>query len=290
MARKRMIDPAIWTDEKFGCLSIRGKVIYIGLFSNSDDEGRGNGSPKFLKIAILPYDEKTTIKQIESACKEMVDCGMSIIFYQDGDKTYYQFLKYHEWQTINRPSPSKIPQYKKDTMKLLFNEYSMNTHGTLTPNRIEEKLKEENRIEVNTMANSDVFALRFERFWESYNNKKGSKSKCLQWFKTNRVSEKLLDDMLKAIEIDDKQRQLATNLGDFYPIKPHPQTWLNQRRWETILENATQINSNARNDVERENIPSDSQTSVSVSKNGENDDLDIQAMVRELQEHRKKGE
>lgn len=40
MARKRMIDPSIWINEDFGTLSNLAKLVFIGLFSLADDEGR----------------------------------------------------------------------------------------------------------------------------------------------------------------------------------------------------------------------------------------------------------
>ena len=41
MARKRMIDPAIWQSQDFSRLSMLAKLVFIGLFSYADDEGRG---------------------------------------------------------------------------------------------------------------------------------------------------------------------------------------------------------------------------------------------------------
>ena len=44
MARKRMIDPGIWQSEDFAKMSTLGKLVFIGLFSNADDEGRGRAN------------------------------------------------------------------------------------------------------------------------------------------------------------------------------------------------------------------------------------------------------
>jgi hypothetical protein len=139
------------------------------------------------------------------------------------------------------------------------------------------------------LLDDDAYTQRFNVFWKAYGNKKGSKAKVHQWFKTRKVSDKLLGEMLKAIEIDDKARQQAIENNKFYPEKPFAQTWLNQRRWETILENATQINSNERNDSGRENIPPNSETSPSVVENGENNDLDMSVYLKELEEYKKGG-
>ena len=57
MARKRMIDPSFWTDEKLGECSIQERMLFMGLISNADDEGYGRANPKLLKSLIFPYDD-----------------------------------------------------------------------------------------------------------------------------------------------------------------------------------------------------------------------------------------
>ena len=54
MARKRMIDPNIWQSEDFSKLSTLGKLVFIGLFSLADDEGRGRCNPVYQRAA-HPY-------------------------------------------------------------------------------------------------------------------------------------------------------------------------------------------------------------------------------------------
>ena len=47
------------------------------------------------------------------------------------------------YQSINRPTPSKYPQPRKDEKThVVLTEQSLRTHGGLTPNRIEENRKE----------------------------------------------------------------------------------------------------------------------------------------------------
>ena len=52
VARKRMIDPNIWQSEDFSKLSTLGKLVFIGLFSLADDEGRGRCNPVYLKSTL----------------------------------------------------------------------------------------------------------------------------------------------------------------------------------------------------------------------------------------------
>lgn len=57
MARRRMIVPEIWQSESFAQLSILAKLVFIGLFSNADDEGRGIANPVYIKSILFPYDD-----------------------------------------------------------------------------------------------------------------------------------------------------------------------------------------------------------------------------------------
>ena len=62
MARKRMIDPQIWVIEDFSKLSFLSRLIWIGLISNADDEGRGKANISYLKSQLFPSDEDLSLK------------------------------------------------------------------------------------------------------------------------------------------------------------------------------------------------------------------------------------
>lgn len=145
MARKRMIDPGIWQSEDFGKLSTLAKLVFIGLFSNADDEGRGRANAIYLKSILFPYEESIRSADIDKTLSE-ISSNMSVVFYSCDGNTYYSLYNWDKWQTINRPTPSKIPAFEEENTNIhkLFTEYSMSTHGVLIPKR---KRKEKNRIE-----------------------------------------------------------------------------------------------------------------------------------------------
>lgn len=127
MARKRMIDPKIWSSEDFSEMSYFSRLVWIGLFSNADDEGRGKANYAYIKSQIFPFDEDLSIKKIEASLKE-IEKSMSIEFYQVDGKRYYQLLNWERFQTINRPSPSQIP-LKMGSFEKKISEQSMNNQG-----------------------------------------------------------------------------------------------------------------------------------------------------------------
>jgi len=54
-----MIDPDIWTSEKFVALSHGARLLFIGMFSHADDYGRVKVDPLWLKLKVFPADEST---------------------------------------------------------------------------------------------------------------------------------------------------------------------------------------------------------------------------------------
>lgn len=145
MARKRMIDPNIWQSEDFGSLSDLAKLVFIGLFSLADDEGRGRCNPVYLKSTLFPYKENLRSADIEKTLSE-ISSRMSVIFYLCDEKQYYSLYNWNTWQKIDKPTSSKIPEFDEndENIRRIFDEVSTRTSRGLSPNKIE---KNKNRIE-----------------------------------------------------------------------------------------------------------------------------------------------
>lgn len=131
MPRKRMIQPTIWTNRKFIRLSVFDRLLFIGLISNADDEGRLWNDGLSLKADIFPAD-KIGLDDIEESLERLRNVNLI-----EMNKEVIQLIGWKKHQTINRPSPSSIPE-----IHTRFNEHSVNDQGTLTPNLKEEKLIE----------------------------------------------------------------------------------------------------------------------------------------------------
>lgn len=157
MARKRMIDPNIWQSEDFSKLSTLGKLVFIGLFSLADDEGRGRCNPVYLKSILFPYEEGIRSADIDKTLSE-ISSNMSVIFYSCDGSSYYSLYNWNTWQKIDRPSESKIPEYNSQAMQRLFTEDSSKVRRAIVPNkkRIEDNknIKEENRNKVVEIYNT----------------------------------------------------------------------------------------------------------------------------------------
>jgi len=200
MARKRMIDPNIWQSEDFSRLSTLAKLVFIGLFSLADDEGRGRCNPVYLKSSLFPYEEGIRSADIDKTLSE-ISSNMSVVFYSCDGSSYYSLYNWNTWQKIDRPSESKIPEYDKETMSRLFDEYSTNVRRVIAPNknkkRIEDNKKEKKDFVPPTLEEIEsyvkekqlkVVAIDFYNFftegnWVDSNGKevKSWKQKILTW-------------------------------------------------------------------------------------------------------------
>jgi hypothetical protein len=132
MPRKRMINPSIWTDIKFNKLSIPQRLLFIGLISNADDEGRLRGEPEYLKMIIFPTD-KIPYTEISAMIKAI---GDMIISYNIDGRQCIQLANWNKHQYINRPTPSLLPAPHG-----YISEQSVSNHGAITENSLPSQVK-----------------------------------------------------------------------------------------------------------------------------------------------------
>ena len=140
MARKRMVDPSIWQSEDFSKLSTLAKLVFIGLFSLADDEGRGRANPTYLKSSLFPYNENLRSTDIEKTLSE-ISSNMSVVFYECNGSSYYSLLSWYTFQRIDKPTNSQLPAFDENNKEIrrLFVESSPKTPRGVSLKRIEEK-------------------------------------------------------------------------------------------------------------------------------------------------------
>lgn len=107
MARQRFIHPCIWTSDNFLELSSRQRLLFIGMFSLADDDGRIKANPRTLKAAIFPADE-ITLDEIETDLFMLLKTK-SIILYEVDGLRYAYFPNWGKFQKPKYPQPSKLP-------------------------------------------------------------------------------------------------------------------------------------------------------------------------------------
>lgn len=147
MARKRMIDPSFWRDEKIGELAFVDRLIFIGLWTFAEDNGAGRANPKLLKADILPYDDTFRVSDFEKSLEKLATLNL-ISLYKVNDQNYYHITNFAKHQTINRPTPTSIPLPTHEQV----NERSNTTHGQLT---LEKEEKEKINISLSAPAREE---------------------------------------------------------------------------------------------------------------------------------------
>jgi hypothetical protein len=107
-----MITSEICRNEKVASLPDAGRFLFIGIFSNADDDGRLKASPKFLKATIFPYDEDKTADQVRQLRDQCAALGLIRLYSKNGTD-YLDLPGWYEHQVIrkDRYRPSKMPSY-----------------------------------------------------------------------------------------------------------------------------------------------------------------------------------
>jgi len=108
MARKRMIDPEFWSDEKIANLSPHARLLFIGMWNFADDTGIIKSRPEYLKSAIFGYDDFEN-KEILAWIRE-IESQNFIFSYIINGQHFSIILNFLKHQVINKPTPSKLPK------------------------------------------------------------------------------------------------------------------------------------------------------------------------------------
>lgn len=154
MARKRMISPEIWRSSSFAELSDFAKIVFIGLISNADDEGRGEADPALLKSTLFPRDEKKRAADVKSALSEIAR-STSTLFYSVEGNDYYVLTKWKLYQKLDRPTPSRIPTPPQDQNVGERGNYTQNQQFDEGSTNIRRGLDEGSTIEKNKNMNKN---------------------------------------------------------------------------------------------------------------------------------------
>ena len=144
MARRRMIDPNFWQSEDISRLSPFARLLFIGMISHADDEGRGRANVNYLKSIVFPYDE-IRAADVEKAISEICH-NTSVTVYTVAHSSYYAFTNWEKWQRVDKPQKSIIPPPPMDSG--IIPEPVANHSGTIPePVKNDSGLKEEKRKE-----------------------------------------------------------------------------------------------------------------------------------------------
>ena len=226
MARKRVVSPSFWTDEKIIQIPIQARLLFIGLLNHADDEGIFQESYLSIKVTVFPADNDITVGLLEDYVRTMVELKLLEKGKDPKGVSLLRFTNWHDHQKINHPTPSKhvfcelSDEDKDNSVRTTVGlpEDSLRTPSQF--NIIQSNIIKDN---ISSKKNQDF---TFERFYIDYPRKQG-KDKAIKAF--NRVPKKalqlLFDGLGKWIDY------WTTDKVDKQYI-PLPATWLNGKSWE----------------------------------------------------------
>lgn len=231
MARRRMIDPNFWTSEDVSNLTIRQRLLLIGLFSNADDHGKGKGKVAAIRSAIFTYDD-IPLSEIEIDLREISKL-ISIVFYEVSGNSYYKFNNWSKWQRVDKPQISLIPDPDNDSCVNSKNDSENGSenedfeHEEPLEESFSPKGKERKGIQNNHIVDSNECDDAFET-WYSIYPKQGS---------VRKKAHESWNSLWKAKKID--LEKLMTGTHSYIAYQNHnnyktcgAQVFLNQQRWE----------------------------------------------------------
>jgi hypothetical protein len=108
MARIRSIKPELWLSPQVMNLTHPARLLFLGLITQADDEGRGSADPRRLKAAIFPGDD--VISSDVSGWLTEVAAQKLAELYDGGEHgPLYAIPTWRVHQSIDRPRPSRYP-------------------------------------------------------------------------------------------------------------------------------------------------------------------------------------
>lgn len=104
MARTRNIKPSFFANEEIAGLSPLTRLLFIGLWTQADREGRLEDRPKRLKAAILPFDRY----RIEDGLSALDEAGFIDRYQSPDGLPIIQILRFSKHQQPHPKEPSSV--------------------------------------------------------------------------------------------------------------------------------------------------------------------------------------
>lgn len=105
MARARNLKPSFFTNDRLAEIHPLGRLLFAGLWTIADREGRLEDRPKRIKAEVLPYDNANVDKLLD----DLGRAGFILRYAANGDR-FIQVLAFNKHQNPHvKEGPSTIP-------------------------------------------------------------------------------------------------------------------------------------------------------------------------------------
>lgn len=240
MARARNIKPAFFMNEDLVELPFQDRLLFIGLWTLADREGRLEDRPKRIKMEVFPADDV----DVDESLTRLASTGM-LVRYEVGSGRYIQIVNFLKHQRPHgQEKDSEIPPFQGDlqprsepvTTKVVTKYSQGDSKHALIPDTgylIPDTPLTDTPCPSLARKRADV-GDRFDTWYASYPSKVGKKRaqqafEKIDWRKVD------MADVMSALEQHKVSEQWTKDGGKFIP---HPATWLNGERWNDELKPA----------------------------------------------------
>ena len=108
MARIRTLKPEVWMSAQVMNLEHSSRLLFIGLITQADDEGRGSADVRRMKAAIFGGDDVTST-DVRRWLDEISKQGLCVIYNDEKHGLLYALPSWPQHQSIDRPRKSQYP-------------------------------------------------------------------------------------------------------------------------------------------------------------------------------------
>lgn len=236
MARARNIKPGFFKNEDLVELPFEDRLLFIGLWTLADREGRLEDRPKRIKMEVFPADDV----DVETSLTRLASTGM-LHRYEVGNGRYIQIVNFLKHQRPHgQEKDSEIPPFQGQlqprsepltTKVVTSSSQGDNQHALIPDTPFTDTPLSETPNPQPARNRAEGVESRFAEFWQSYPRKVG-KPKAEAAFKRidwRQVEFRVLMDSLA------RQKQSAQWTKDGGEYIPHPTTWLNRAGWDDEL-------------------------------------------------------
>jgi hypothetical protein len=207
VARIRSIKPQFFLNEDVAALPYQWRLLFIGLWTQADRDGRLEDRPVRLKAMIFPYDDL----DVNDGLGCLANANLITRYEGNG----LRLISIRTWAKHQQPHVKE--QQSEYPPPLTDRDQKPGVSPVQEPLiRIREQIQEGNR-------SSTALRAAFDQFWAVYPRKTAKDVAWSVWLRLKPNSETVAA-IMSAVQVQ------AKNWNDPQFI-PHARTWLNQKRW-----------------------------------------------------------
>jgi hypothetical protein len=106
--RIRSLKPECWQDERLAGVSRDARLLYVGLVTQADDEGRESANVALIRSRVFPFDTDLPLDDVSKWLGELEHAGLVQLYDADG-RALLQLISWADDQRVDRPTPSALP-------------------------------------------------------------------------------------------------------------------------------------------------------------------------------------